>query len=78
MPPNPRQNLWHGKPAVRFHAMAKPIGPTCNLDCAYCYYLSKEGLLDVRPGARISDEMLESYIRQYIEGHNWKEIVFSW
>jgi uncharacterized protein len=78
MPIDPRQNLWHGKPVVRFHAMAKPIGPTCNLDCAYCYYLSKEGLLDVRPGARISDEMLENYIRQYIDGQNWKEIVFSW
>lgn len=25
----------------RFHLMAKPIGALCNLDCAYCYYLSK-------------------------------------
>jgi len=23
----------------RFHAMAKPVGSACNLDCVYCYYL---------------------------------------
>jgi len=23
----------------RFHAMAKPAGSACNLDCVYCYYL---------------------------------------
>ncbi|SFJ41229.1 uncharacterized protein SAMN05421753_12263, partial [Planctomicrobium piriforme] len=22
-----------------FHIIAKPIGPICNLDCTYCYYL---------------------------------------
>ena len=27
-----------------FHAMAKPVSSTCNLDCTYCYYLSKETL----------------------------------
>jgi uncharacterized protein len=27
-----------------FHIMAKPIGPICNLDCTYCYYLEKENL----------------------------------
>ena len=27
-----------------FHVMTKPRGPVCNLECAYCYYLSKERL----------------------------------
>ena len=27
-----------------FHVLAKPIGPICNLDCKYCFYLSKETL----------------------------------
>jgi sulfatase maturation enzyme AslB (radical SAM superfamily) len=27
-----------------FHVMSKPIGPICNLDCAYCFYLEKEAL----------------------------------
>lgn len=57
--------------------MVKPIGPQCNLDCTYCYYLSKENLLgtESRP---ISTEMLEGFIRQYFEAHNSKEVVFSW
>ena len=27
-----------------FHIMTKPIGPICNLDCEYCFYLEKEKL----------------------------------
>src|SRR5690242_7269694 len=49
----------------RFHAMAKPVGSLCNLDCTYCYYLHK-------------DEMLERHIRQYIEAQTGDEVVFSW
>ncbi len=42
-----------------FHVMVKPSGATCNLDCAYCFYLSKE-VLPNGPGAgRISDETLD-------------------
>jgi uncharacterized protein len=58
--------------------MVKPIGPSCNLDCDYCYYLSKARLLDIRPGRRMSDEVLESFVRQYIDAHNNREVVFSW
>ena len=32
-----------------FHIMTKPIGPICNLDCKYCFYLEKEKLY---PGTR--------------------------
>ncbi len=35
----------------RFHVMAKPGGSTCNLDCSYCFYLSKETLPDGRARA---------------------------
>ncbi len=62
----------------RFHAMAKPIGSTCNLDCAYCHYLSKAELLDQQAGKRMTETLLETYIRQYIEGQDGEEIVFSW
>ena len=58
--------------------MAKPLGPVCNLDCDYCFYLSKEKLLSTDTQWRMSDEVLESFIRQYIEGQNYKEVVFSW
>lgn len=62
----------------RFHAMAKPIGSTCNIDCTYCYYLHKEHLLDQHRGRRMETSMLERYIRQYIEAQNGDEIIFSW
>src|ERR1700712_5295496 len=62
----------------RFHAMAKPIGSTCNIDCTYCYYLHKEQLLDQARGHRMEISMLERYIRQYIEAQNAEVIVFSW
>ena len=54
----------------RFHAMVKPIGSACNLDCKYCYYLSKEDLLDQHHGGRIAEDLLEEFIRQYIEGQD--------
>ena len=62
----------------RFHAMAKPGGSTCNLDCDYCYYLSKETLPDGPGTGRMSDEVLEQYISQYIAGVTGSEVVFSW
>jgi uncharacterized protein len=61
-----------------YHAMVKPIGPICNLDCTYCYYLHKEGLLGSTKKFRISDEILDAHIRQYIEGQDRAEVVFSW
>jgi len=61
----------------RFHVMAKPIGPSCNLDCSYCFYLHKH-LLETSNKWHMSDEVLENFIRQYIEGQNCEEIIFSW
>src|ERR1700743_703911 len=60
-----------------FHVLAKPIGPICNLDCTYCFYLEKEVLY---PDARwaMSPELLESYIRQYIEAQPGQDVHFAW
>jgi uncharacterized protein len=70
---------WLGKQARRrFHAMAKPTGSACNLDCVYCYYLSKQTLPNGPGAGRMSDATLELYIRQYIEGVTGDEVVFSW
>jgi uncharacterized protein len=58
--------------------MIKPAGSACNLNCTYCFYLSK-ATLPAGPGrGRMSDETLESFIRQYIEGVTGPEVVFSW
>jgi len=62
----------------RFHAMVKPVGALCNLDCTYCYYLHKEQLLHQPRHPRMADAMLERHIRQYIEAQTGDEVVFSW
>ncbi len=61
----------------RFHVLVKPTGATCNLDCAYCFFLSKEMLY---PGSRfrMADELLETYIRQLIESHRANEVTIAW
>lgn len=62
----------------RFHVMAKPTGSTCNLDCSYCFYLHKEDLLHQDRHTGMSDETLEQFVRQYIEGQDGEQVVFSW
>jgi serine-type anaerobic sulfatase-maturating enzyme len=64
------------RPAA-FHLLAKPSGPICNLDCQYCYFLSKEALY---PGDRfrMSDGMLESYIRQLLGAHDTPQVTVAW
>jgi uncharacterized protein len=69
---------WRGKPVRRLHVMVKPTGSRCNLNCTYCYYLSKQILFNTEARCRISDEVLEAFIRQYFQGQNYKEVVFSW
>jgi len=51
---------WLGERAVRrFHVMAKPAGSACNLDCTYCFYLSKQALPDGPGGGHMHDDLLE-------------------
>lgn len=71
--------LLPGNPGRRrFHVMAKPAGSTCNLDCTYCFYLSKATLPGGPRTGRMSDELLERFIQQYIAGVTGTEVVFSW
>ncbi len=68
------------KPArAPFHVLVKPIGPLCNLDCEYCFYLKKT---DMFKGSkfRMSDDLLELHIRRYIETQpqGTNEIAFAW
>jgi len=66
-----------GAPAA-FHLMAKPTGAQCNLDCDYCFFLSKEMLYpDSR--FRMTDGTLELYIRQLVEAHSRSpEVMIAW
>ncbi len=61
-----------------FHIMTKPIGPLCNLDCEYCFYLEKEILYPEKSNFRMTDEVLENYIRSYIETQPVNEVSFAW
>ena len=62
-----------------FHIMAKPIGPICNLDCTYCYYLEKENLYAGSGREfRMADDVLETYIRQYIQSQPVQQVSFAW
>ena len=64
-----------------FSVMTKPIGPRCNIDCTYCYYLEKEKLFPQEKKFRMSDEVLETYIRQTIETSvegGMREVPFAW
>jgi uncharacterized protein len=61
-----------------FHLLAKPTGAICNLDCTYCFFLSKEMLY---PGSRfrMADDLLETYIRQLIDAHaGAPEVTVAW
>jgi uncharacterized protein len=61
-----------------FHVMTKPIGPICNLDCKYCFYLEKEKLYPDTKKWQMSDEVLEQYIRDYIAAQPQEEVHFAW
>lgn len=60
-----------------FHLLAKPTGAICNLDCEYCFFLSKEQLY---PGDRfrMTDTLLETYLRQLLESHRTPEVTVAW
>ena len=61
-----------------FHIMTKPIGPICNLDCKYCFYLEKDNLYPETRQWAMPRETLESYVRQYIAAQPQQEIHFAW
>ena len=48
-----------------FHVMAKPTGAICNLDCEYCFFLSKEELYP-GSGFRMPPDVHEAYISQLL------------
>src|SRR6185312_15897803 len=71
------ESMRPGAPPA-FHLLAKPTGAVCNLDCSYCFFLSKELLY---PGSRfrMADDLLEAYLRQLIEAQaGVPEVVVAW
>jgi uncharacterized protein len=58
--------------------MTKPVGPICNLDCTYCFYLEKEKLFGRTEQFRMAPDVLDRYIHDYIRSQNGPEISFAW
>ncbi len=58
--------------------MTKPVGPICNLNCRYCYYLEKEKLYPSGASFQMAPDLLEEYIRQSIASQSVPEISFAW
>jgi uncharacterized protein len=60
------------------HILAKPIGPRCNLDCEYCFYLEKQALFPKGEDYMMSDEVLRAYINKYITLQPTPVVGFVW
>ena len=60
------------------YVMAKPAGALCNLACRYCYYTEKSKLYSPSRKHIMSDDVLEAYIRQYIEMQPGPSVLFVW
>lgn len=59
--------------------MAKPIGPVCNLDCSYCYYVNKKWLYDgENRRSAMAEPVLETYIRGYFAANPAQNVTFAW
>ena len=65
-------------PVTGFHIMTKPIGPICNLDCTYCFYLEKEKLYPETRQWKMAPDVLERYIQQYIAAQSTDVVQFAW
>ena len=60
-----------------YYVMPKPIGPLCNMDCTYCYYLDKKSIYKKCSDFTMPDEILEIFTKQYIETQPGN-VLFTW
>ena len=58
--------------------IVKPVGPICNLDCEYCYYLDKTELFDHDERYRMSDDVLRAYLTSAIAGSSAPPVHVVW
>jgi uncharacterized protein len=60
-----------------FHILSKPTGAICNLDCTYCFFLSKELRY---PGSRfrMADDLLATSLKQLLASHQEQDVTVAW
>lgn len=68
-----------------FHLMAKPASYHCNLACDYCFYLDNPTVNGIQSASaktprqlKMSDDVLEAYVKQYISTSPDGEVNFTW
>ncbi|WP_394154224.1 anaerobic sulfatase maturase [Vibrio maritimus] len=66
------------KTVEHFSSVTKPCGSTCNMKCSYCFYLHKDELLYQGNTTKMSNDLLELHIKQYIEAQHGKYVEFIW
>lgn len=64
--------------SVPLYVMSKPVGPLCNMDCAYCYYIEKSRLYQQRKSFKMTDELLERFVESYIQSQTTPFVQFTW
>ena len=60
------------------YVMLKPVGSICNLACEYCYYLEKGKLYPEAKQTVMSEQLLEKFIKEYLECQTQPEVLFTW
>ncbi|WP_082098753.1 anaerobic sulfatase maturase [Demequina iriomotensis] len=66
-----------GRRRLPFTVLAKPTGAACNLDCTYCFFLSKELLYD-GDGQRMTEAGLEAYLANLLRSQPDGEVEIAW
>ena len=64
--------------AQGMHIVAKPIGPVCNLNCEYCFYLEKQALFGPGEQYRMPDAVLSAFITDYVMAQPTPLVEFVW
>ena len=70
--------MCNDSPEAGIHVVAKPIGPLCNLNCEYCFYLEKQALFGPEEKYRMPDEVLSRFITSYIRSQPTPLVEFVW
>jgi uncharacterized protein len=67
-----------GNGAQGIHVVAKPVGPVCNLNCEYCFYLEKRALFGAHEKYRMTDDVLRAFIVNYVTAQPTPVVEFVW
>ena len=71
-------NAKNERSPLGLHVVAKPMGPMCNLNCEYCFYLEKQALFGTEEKYRMPDKVLSAFITNYITSQPTPVVEFVW